>query len=442
MAELNLAFLPPAVAGVIQDGMLERRLLKSLRPLLLWRMLCEQVRHPGNIGERVTRTRSGLIQPDTAASARRLPGVDPGVVTRSVEQFGYGVQPYGKGIDIHLPSAFLACENKFLDDTDALAFHGAQTLGRFCRDELMAAYTGGDSFTTDNPGSVTAVAMKDVTGFDKVLVNGLPTAVSASNPMSVTIGGVARLVTACVATDASSPPRGPGTLTISAALDYAQYDRVLRSDAPTVVRQGSRSTGHLIVAGDTPTIASFRQAAAYLRTHNVPGLDGQVGSDYGCFVDSHTENALFADAEFHDAINAQGVSGQIADGTIGRYAGILFMRNNEMSVIAADSDYQANVHRSIVFGAEAVVEAFIPEMDFQQVVPVEGIATSNHYKMALDPSATFTMVIRAPQDRAGQIVSASWLANLDYCIPTDSLSRTGSQRYKRCVVVETAGPAA
>ena len=440
---LNLAFLPDAVAGTIQDGILERRLMKSLRPLLLWRALCEQVRHPGGMGERVTKTRSGLIQPDTAASARRNPGTDPGTVTRSVEQFGYQIAPYGKGLDIHLPSAWLAQENKFLDDTDALAFHGAQTLGRMCRDAILAAYGGGDSFTTDNSaGAVTAVLVKDVTGFDQVLVHGAPVAVSPTNPLAVTIGGTARNVTACVADDGSSPPKGPGTLTISAALDYAQYDRVVRGDAPTIVRQGGRATDQLIVAGDTPTIASFRQAAAYLRTHNVPGLNGEVGGLYGCFIDSHVENALFADPEFHDAIQAQGLTGAFADGAIGDYAGIRFVRNNEMPVLADDADYQAHIHRSLVFGAEVCIEAFIPESEFTSVVPVEGIASANHYKMALDAMAALSMVIRGPMDRAGQVISASWLANLDYCIPTDSKSLSGSQRVKRACVVHTAGPAA
>ena len=83
-------------------------------------------------------------------------------------------------------------------------------------------------------------SLKDVTGFDTVMVNGAPVAVSVSNPLTVTIGGTTRLVTACVADDASSPPVGPGTLTISVALDYAQYDRVLRSDAPKIIRQASR----------------------------------------------------------------------------------------------------------------------------------------------------------------------------------------------------------
>ena len=439
---LLLAFLPTAVAGVIQDGILERRLLPSLKPALLWRGLCTPERHGGRMGERVTKTRPGLIPPGTAASARRRPGEDPGTLQRAVEQFGYQVAPYGNGVDIHLPSSFLAAENQFLDDVEKLAFHGAQTVGRMARDAIHAAYRGGDTFTTDNPGAPTTVAVKDVTGFDQVLVNGTPVPVSVANTLPVTIGGTARAVTAVAATDGSSPPRGPGTLTISVALDYAQYDAVVRTDAPLVVRQGGRATDRLIVAGDTPTAASFRAAAAHLRQHNVPGLDGRVGSTYGCFVDAHVENSLFADSEFHDAIQSEGLTGPFASGAMGDYAGIRFIRNTEMTVFNTDAHLQANVHESIVFGSDVAIEAYTPESEFAREVPMEGIATGNHYKMPLDPNGVLTLVVRGPLDKAGEILSASWLANVDHCVPTDAKALTGTARVKRAVVVKTAGPAA
>lgn len=438
---LNLAFLPTAIAGTIQDGILERKMYEALKPLLLWRGLCQQERHPGQIGELVTKTRTGLITPDDEVSAKRTAGSDPATVTRSVEQFSYQVQPYGKSLDIHLPASYLAQYSRFMDDTQALGFHAAQTMGRICRNKLLLAYGGGNTFTTDNPGSTTSVVVKDCAGFDTVMVNGKPVAVSGSNPLPVTIGGTARNVTACVADDASSPPKGPGTLTISAALDYAQYDTVVRGDAATVVRQTDRANDHLIVSGDTATAATFRNAAALLRANNVPALDGSRDGVYGCFVDPQIETALFADDEFHDAIKAQGLTGPFADGAVGDYAGIRFIRNTEMTKLAADSHYQTTIHRSLMFGMEPIIEAFIPEAEFAAAVPMGGIAMANHYKMALDPMAVMTMVLRAPLDRAGEVVSASWLSNVDYCIPSDSLNAVSSSRFKRCAVIHTAGPA-
>jgi hypothetical protein len=438
---LNLAFLPDAVAGVIQDGILERRLYKSLRPALNWRMLCAPERHPGRIGERVTKTRSGLISPSTAAGARIAAGGEPALVTRSMEQFGYQVAPYGNAMDIHLPSSFLAIENQFLDDMDRLGFQGAQTVGRMARDAILDAYEGGDTFTTDNPSSTTTVTVKDVKGFSTVLVNGVPTAVSVTNTVPVTIGGTARLVSAVAATDGSSPPKGPGTLTITVALDYAQNDRVKRTEAPVQVRQTARTTDQAILSTDTATIATFRKAAAILKANNVPPLPGT--SLYGCFIGPHTKDALFADSEFHDAIQAIGLTGPFADGALGDYAGIRFIEQpqSEMPVLADDADYQTDVHRSLMFGAEIAIEAFIPETDFQGEAAPSEVASLNHYKMALDGQGTLVMVVRAPLDSLGRILRASWAANLDYCIPTDVNNLTGSALYKRAVVIKTAGPA-
>lgn len=438
---LLLAFLPAAVAGVIQDGILERRLMPALKPALLWRALCSRERHSGREGEVVTKTRTGLITPSTRAEALRTPGTDPGTLTRSVEQFSYQVAPYGKSINVHLPSSYLAQENKFLDDTQALTFHGAQSLGRMARSAMLAAYRGGDTFTTDNPGSTVSVVVKDCAGFDTVVVNGRVVAVSSTNTLAVTIGGTARLVSACVADDGSSPASGPGTLTITVALDYAQYDAVLRTDAPRVVRQSGRATDRLIVSGDTPTIAYFRQAAAQLRMNNVPGLDGTIGGRYGCFVDAHVESALMADSEFHSAIQAQGLTGPFADGAMGDYMGIRFIRNTEMSILAADSHYQSHIHESFMFGADVAIEAYVPEAEFAREVPMEGIASANHYKMPLDSDGALTFVARAPLDAAGEVMTLSWLANLDWCVPTDVKALSGTARHKRAVVIKTAGPA-
>jgi hypothetical protein len=433
----NIANLPAAIAGVVQNGMLERRMYDALKPALNFRLLASRERHMGRQGESVTKTRDGLIAPDTQANTKLAPGGAPGAVTRSVEQFSYTIARYGKKIDIHLPSSFLAQANRFLSDTEKLGFQGRQSLNRFMRDAIYLAYGGGNSFTTAAAGApVTALVVKDASGFEKVLVNGVPTDVSVTNPGSLSVAGAA-------AVQYTAVNLGTNTITLSVAQTWAQYDSVVRSDAAYVQRQAGRATDRLIVAGDTSTIKTFRDAAAYLRGHNVPGLNGQVGSDYGAFIDSDVENHLYADGEFHDAIHAQGVSGAIADGVVGRYAGILFMRQpkGEMPILAADAAYQTNIHRSLVFGSEICIEAFVPEPEFEREVTVAGIATAQHYKMPLDPEGVITLVLRAPQNELADTMTASWVANVDWAVPSDAKALTGVQRFKRAVVVHTAGPA-
>lgn len=430
MTTPNLAFLPDAIAGTIQNGILERRLYESMKPALLWRGLASRERHPGRIGELVTKTRDGLIAPDTEASAKRTPGGDPSVVTRSVEQFTYQVAPYGKSVQIQLPASYVAQANRFLADTSALGFHAAQTLGRIARNRLLAAYGGGNTFATTGTTS-TSLVVKDATGFDTVMVNGSPVPVSVTNPLPIAIAGTANNVTACnLATN---------TLTVTSAT-WSQYDAVVRTDAAKVFRQGSRTSDHLLISSDVASAAAFRAAAASMRSDNVPGLDGSPAGMYGCFVDPQIETSLLADPEIHDAIKAVGLTGPFADGAVGDYAGIRFIRNTEMSKLASDSDYQTTIYRSFMFGMDSLIEAFIPEQAFATEVVPEGIAQANHYKMALDAEGTSTLIVRAPLDPTGEMITASWVGTLDWAVPTDSLNQTGPARYKRCRVIHTAGP--
>lgn len=432
----TIANLPLAISGVIQDGILERNMMQALKPALLWRNLFTRHRHPGRIGERVIFTRDGLITPDSALTAARTPGNDPALVVRSVEQFQYQVKPYGKSLDIHMPSSFLAQTSRFESDTNALGFHAAQTMGRIARDALFAAYGGGNTFAPNLGSATTTLVVQDATGFDTVVVNGVPVAVSATNPGSLSIQGAANVTYTAVNLTTN-------TITLSANQTWSQYDSIVRSDAPLIKRQNNRTSDRLLVAGDTPAFQIFRDTAAYMRGHNVPGINGVVGGMYGCYVDPDVENALFNDAEFRQAVAAVGNTGVYAEGTIGVYAGIQFMRmpKSESKIIANAAPYQTTIHRSIMFGQDVGIEAFIPEADFESEVVSAGVARLNHFKMPLDPDAVMTMVIRAPLDKAGEIVSASWLSNVDYAIASDLAAITGTQRLKRAVLIHTAGPA-
>jgi hypothetical protein len=230
-------------------------------------------------------------------------------------------------------------------------------------------------------------------------------------------------------------------LTLAAPITYGQFDAVVRSDAAVVVRQGDRTSDRLITASDTATAKTFRNAAAIMRTDNVPAIDGSRDGLYGCFVDPQTEAALFSDPEFHDAIKAMGLTGPFADGAIGDYAGIRFIRNTEMTKLTDSTNLQTTIHESLMFGQDPGIEAYIPEAEFEKEVTFDGIASANHYKAPLDPDGVLTMVVRAPLDAAGEVVSVSWLGNLDYAIPSDSLNLTGPARFKRCKLIHTAGPA-
>jgi hypothetical protein len=446
---LNVAFLPAAVANGIQDGILERRLLDALKPALLWRMnftdpatgvsirSMSRDRHEGRLGEAVTKSRRGLIPPGDETSAKIQPGQEPSKVRGSEEFFSYQLAPYGASTDTHLVASHVAAWNKFVEEVENLMFHGAQTLGRIARGRVFSAYGGSDTFATAAGSSATAVIIKDATGFDTVLVNGKPTPVSATYKRPIKIGGIGRNVTAV---DLST-----NTLTIDTAHTWSQYDRVVADDAPFIVRAGARATDRLIVGTDTAKISYWRDAKAFLQTHNVPGINGQVGPGavYGAFVDAQIKNALYADAEFYNAIQRNNALAQSwYTGALGLYDNILFLDNQEMPVIASGGDYQTDIHRSLVFGGDMLVEAYIPDEDFSNEVTLGGVARANHYKLALDQEGVLTLTVRAPLDALARNVTSSWSATCDWAVPSDATALTGKQRFKRAVVVHTAGPPA
>jgi hypothetical protein len=429
----NISTFTGTLASIIEEGVIERELMQSLRPALLWNQCVETRLHQGGIGELVSMTREGLITPSTEAEAELAAGADPTAVTRSREQFSYRVKSYSKYLDLNAPSSYLAAANTFLPGLNALGFQGMQSINRIRRDRMFAAYAGGNSFATAAGAAATALVVADATGFGEVIVDGVVTAVSSTNPGTLALAGTNRTYTAV---DTST-----NTITLSSAQTWSQYDSVVRSDATPVFRQSSRATDRLVVAGDTPTMATFRDAAAWLRGQNVPGMDGTPTGDYWCFIDSDVENALNADTEFRSAINGGGLALQAAAGILGRYAGIVFVRQpkSESKIIASSAPYQTTIHRSImVGGGGALVEAYVPEESL--VSHGQPYVGGSHYRVSV--TEALSVVLQAPTDKLGRKVVASWIGNMGWGAPTDINNATGSSvRHKRAVAIHTAGPA-
>lgn len=436
----NIAFLPTAVENVVQQGFLAMGIKDALMPLLGWRMLMLREQHNGGMmrqGESATKTRDALIQPSTDANSLLGAGGIPTEVSRSVEQWTYQLKSRGNSLQINLPGSALAQADRFMSDMKALAFHARHTLNRLARNAIFAAYGGGNAFAPNSGSSTTTLVVNDATGFDKVVTSGgTEVAVSSTNPGYLSIAGAANV--AYTAVDLTT-----NTITLSATASWSQYDSVVRSDAPRVIRPNSKSTDRALVSGDTATMAVFREAAAYLRSHNVPGLDGTLTGDFGAFVDSDIENALYADTEFREAVTGAGIGGspEIQSGMIGRYAGIVFYRQpkSETPIIANASPYQTTIHKSLVFGSEICAEMYAPEAVLLADANPANVISQAHTRIPIDE--VITAVIRAPQDPLGRTLTASWVANVDYSCPTDSKAITGTQRHKRAVPVHTAGPA-
>jgi hypothetical protein len=97
---------------------------------------------------------------------------------------------YGQAVDTNMLTSSMALASKFLADVETLGINAGQSINQIARNKLYNAYAGGRTWATAAASSDTSIIVQSVKGFEFVLVNGVPTAVSASNPLSVTVAGV------------------------------------------------------------------------------------------------------------------------------------------------------------------------------------------------------------------------------------------------------------
>lgn len=412
--------LPAAIQAIMQNGMLDRTFQDALVPEFLFPAAADSEPWQGALGDTKTFTRKGLLTPTTTP----LAGSDiSGASTYSIEQWSVTMDQYGLSTDTNMLQSAMTLASKFLADVATLGVSAGQSLNRIARNKLYAAYMGGRTWCTATATSDTTIAVAEVAGFTKVLVNGVPTPVSATNPLSITISGVANTVTA------TSVSSGAGNLTLGTARADTQGDYLVASNAPTTVRP-TGNTAYDLTTSNVATLAMFRAAVVRLRKMNVP----TVGGYYTAQIPPDTESELFADADFKQALQGR-VDSPIWQGlSIGRFSGIDWVRNNECPTVTSNSG--ATVFRPIVMGAGAIVAA--PFEGIGSLLAGTGVEDVPSVRMVpAAPTTEVALIVRPPQDRLQQVISTSWAWTGDFGIPSDS--GTGDAAlFKRACVVEHA----
>jgi hypothetical protein len=332
---------------------------------------------------------------------------------------------YGIAMDTNMLQAGMTLSSKFLEDIKKLGISAGQSLNRISRTKLYNGYAGGRTWCITAGSSDTSIQVSNVSGFQTVVVNGVPTPVSGANPLNVTIAGVANTVTGVNV--------GTRTLTLGTARVDVVGDDVVSANAPFSVRSSStpRATAFNLATGDLATFKSFRAAVARLRKMNVPTFDGY----YTAHITPDVEAQLFADADFKQALQGRVDSPIYRDLSIGRFGGLDWVRNNEVPVLSSGTDgLSVNVHRSIVLGGEALISA--PFDGMGQLLAQSDVADVPSIRMIdVAPGAQVAMIIRPPQDRLQQVLGSAWSWVGDYGVPTD-ITTGDAALYKRAVVVE------
>ncbi|MGW4728854.1 hypothetical protein ACWEQC_06685 [Streptomyces shenzhenensis] len=413
--------LPAAIRAAMQNGILDRVFQDALRPEFIFPAIADPEPWQGGLGDTKIMTRKGLITPDTTP----ITGSDPSTGSYGLEQWTVTMDQYGKSADTNMLGSKMMMASKYMADVQALGIHSGQSLNRIARDKLYAGYAGGRTWCTTAGSSDTSIVVNSVAGFTKVLVNGVPTDVSASNPLTVSIGGVGNTVTGV--------NTATKTLTLGTARADVVGDSVVAANAPVTIRPGAQATAYNLTTGNLATFAMFRAAVTRLRKMSVPTVNG----NYIAHIDADTEGQLFADSEFKALYQGRGDSDVYRTLSLGTFAGIDWVRNLEAPTIAAGTDgLTVNVHRPIVVGAGCLVAA--PFEDQGALLQETGVGDAGEIAMVeVAPGVQVARIVRPPQDRLMQVVSTSWAWTGDYAAPSDSLSASGDPAlYKRGVVLE------
>lgn len=412
--------LPEPIRGLMQDGLLDRTFQDALLPEFLFPGLADVRPWSGGLGDTQHFTRTGLLEPQTDP----ITGNDANVGTYGKEQWSATMDQYGHAVETNLLQSSMTLASLYLRDVQTLGVNAGQSVNRIARNKLYAAYSGGRTWATAGGSGATTVPVNDVTGFTHTLVNGIPTPVSGSNPLPITIGGEAAEV---VGVD-----EGESELTLASGATWSGDDPVVSDFAPVSFRPGGKDTAVDLTSSDVATFALFRNVVARLRTMNVP----TIGGAYTAHIDPTTEAQLFSDDEFRQ-LSANGIESPVwGNLAIGRFGGIDWVRNNEARVRNnGDIDY----HEPIVVGGGAFVAAPFDETGrLLADVPDEPTGDVAMVSVGLEDSPLqVARIVRPPQDRLQQVVSTAWSFVGDFAVPSDSVTGDDS-RFKRAVVVQHA----
>lgn len=412
--------VPSPIRAMMQNGILDRVFLEALRPEFIFPAIADAEPWQGSLGDTKTMTRKGLLAPATTA----ITGSDTTAATYGIEQWSVTMDQYGQAVDTNMLTSAMALASKFLADVQTLGINAGQSLNQIARNKLYAGYAGGRTWCTTAATTDTSMIVQSVAGFTHVLVNGVPTPVSASSPLTVSIEGVPNTVTGVNA--------GTSTLTLGTTRIDVLGDYIVAANAPTTVRPAG-DTAWDLTTSNIATFAMFRAAVTRLRKMNVPTVNGY----YIAHIDPDTEAQLFSDADFKQALQGRVDSPIYTELSIGRFGGIDWVRNNECPTILGGNNTNLVVHRPIVLGAGALVAAPFEGMgDLLRGSGVEDVPDISMIEAA--PGVQVARIVRPPLDRLQQTLSTSWSWVGDYGVPSDSLANSDGALFKRAVVLEHA----
>ncbi len=473
---------PLPIQAALQQNFLQRAFQEYLYPNLCYWNVAEHIRVPNHIGDTLTLTRPGLLpaRPDPVDPAGAT-GLDNGITPRqwNLEQYTLTLQLFNDAQDIDLMTMPQMMVTRFLHSVKTNNIAAGQSVDIYARNALFGGlvpsganiyglkegYLSGNTWVTAAAAAAaTTVLVDDVTAFGTVVVNGVPTAVSATNPLSFFVNGVANTaniigVTPDNATNStkrifttatgSTGGRGmSGSLTLAAGgLNVAAVvgDVIVASDAAFIVRPNAKTSYKNLASSDTMGQAQILDAVAALRNQQVPTF---ADGTYLIICDYVSMRQLYGDQDFKIASQGLAQSSLFKDAVLDKYLGVTFMHSSNAPVqAAATGGSTVTVRRPIVCGADCLIDGEAQIVDTFGGLPSDASSapTTGFHMSYIEADRGIAVVLRPPLDRLSRNMSIGWQSIRDFVVPTDLTATSGiiltgsNARRKRAVVIEHAG---
>lgn len=440
---MGIQNFPAALQPIIQQGFLEREFEQALRSRLGYRACADREEIAVGIGETLTKTRAGLKPSVTtplapASNTNFDNGLTP--TTWGVEQYTITINHYAATTDLNMVTSRVGIASQFLQNAYVNGEQAARSLDELARNALFGAYFGGNTRVRTTIGSAeTSIAVDDIRGFMTAFVNGVQQPVSASNPLTVTVGSDAYSLVGAVAdaTNVSTAPNGiSGVLTFLTNVSVADGtagNTVTAANASVVIRPSQRGNTAGLLAGDTLTMSCLLDAVSKLRMNAVPEIDGV----YNCYLDPVSARQLFADPDFKQLFQGATSANQVfRQGMVNQFLGLRFLSTTEAFVQPHPVLAGLMVRRPIICGQGALIEGDFAGMAAEDVAPKDSI---------VDIVDGVAMVTREPLDRLQQIIAQSWYWIGGFCAPSDTTTNPATiptatnAAFKRAVMIEHIG---
>ena len=463
---MGIQSFPPGLQAAIQQGFLEREFRTGLRSALAYRAIADREPIRINIGETVTKTRTGYKTPVTtpllpSANTNLDNGLSPQPFT--LEQYTLGMNQYADTIDLNIVTTQVGIANQALVNAATNGMQASQSLDRLARNALFGGtqigstqfggYMGGNTRVTTTLGSAgPTIQVDDVRGFELALNGGSAigggsySSVSASNSAKVSVNGVTYTLTGtsrdainATTTLMAGDPAGAlggisGTLTFSTNVSIANGtagNAVVHANAPTIIRANNRASWNALTTGDKVTAVMVQTAVAQLRANT-----GMVGAIFNIYFDPFSMMQLFQDPDFKLAYQGQYGSRTFQQGEIFQLYGANFIQTTEAPIqVGTGGQAGLTIRRPIVVTQGALIEG---DFDGMRKKAIDWSGENSEIDM-IDGIA---QVMRAPLDRLQQIIAQSWFWIGGFVTPCDATATqniipTASNAYlKRAVVIE------